>query len=163
MSLPQASAAPCREVSLEPPAPLVGKECPGGTTSCLSIVGHFSATPTLVSHHSNYRGICSPTTGNLTVMHKGRRFLACKNQHMDLGRTNSYLQCPSSNPNQMFCSSAESSQRCTLARELSRLQNCLIQILKQGVLSILEPNFPTPRQEAESQPHPLWRMSCDPI
>lgn len=38
---PQYSEAPCREVSPEPLVPPVEKESPWGTTSSLSLVGHF--------------------------------------------------------------------------------------------------------------------------
>lgn len=82
------------------------------------------------------------TTGNLTVMEKGG---ACDNQYMDLGKQNSYLQCPSSNCNQKFCSSAELSWWCSLTRELGRVQIRLIQILKQGVMPTLKPGLPTAR------------------
>lgn len=78
----------------------------------------------------------------------------CERQHMDLDRQSSYLRCPSSNSNQLLCSSAELSWRCTLTRELGRVQSCLIQNLRQGVLPALESGLPIPRQVAKSQPHP---------
>lgn len=86
-------------------------------------------------------------TGNLTMTEKGE---ASNNQCMDLGKPNSYLQCPSSNCSQQFCSSAELSQWCSLTREVGRVQICLIQILKQGVMPALEPGLPPARQGAES-------------
>lgn len=57
---PQASTTPCREVSLEPLAPLVEKKNPGRTTcpTTPSIVCCLVGTSSLISHHADSRGIC---------------------------------------------------------------------------------------------------------
>lgn len=80
----------------------------------------------------------------------------CDNQHMDLGRTSSYLQCPRHNPNHSLCSSAEPSWGYILTRELRGMQTCLIWILKWRALQVLELRS-TPRKGTESQPHLPWK------
>lgn len=80
----------------------------------------------------------SATTGNLTMIEKGRE--GGNNQHMDLSKSNLFQQCPSSNNNQQLCSFAEPSLGSTLNRELRRMKICLIWILKR----CLEPGLPTP-------------------
>ena len=79
---------------------------------------------------------------------KGRRGL--EKQHVDLGRPSLYLQHPSSHHNQWFCPSAEPSWGCTLMRELGQEQFYLIQILRQGILLVLELSLSMHRQEGES-------------
>lgn len=82
----------------------------------------------------------------------------CNSQQVDLGKLSSYLPWLSSNPELWLCSSVEPNPECTLTRELSEVQICLIQILKQGSLKTLEPHLSLPRQGAKSQFHPLWRV-----
>ena len=79
---------------------------------------------------------------------KGGRGL--QKQHVDLGRPSSYLQHPSSHHNQWFCPSAEPSWGCTLMRELGQEQFYLIQILRQGVLLVLELSLSMYRKGGES-------------
>lgn len=75
-----------------------------------------------------WRGICRT---HWDADYNGERERACDNQHMNVSRPNSYLQGPTSNPNQWFCSSVESNWVCILTRELGGVQICLIQILKK--------------------------------
>lgn len=72
-------------------------------------------------------------------------------------------QCPSSNLNQQLCSSAEPSRGSSLTRVFGGVQTCLIQVFKQGVLQALELGFSNPRQDAESQLHPLWGVPSSSI
>lgn len=85
---------------------------------------------------------------------EGERSL--QNQHRELGRQSLYLKYPNinSNPNQQLCSSSEPGWH-TLTRELSRVQICLISILKQRVLLAQEPRQVTvlPTVESISLPH----------
>ena len=108
--------------------------------------GHFVGAPTLILHRRDYKESSGSISGNLTVMEK--RGGACNKQHRDLGRLSSHLQCPSSDPNQWLCSSAEPNPGHTLTRELGRMLICLIQILKWGVLPALEPGLLTSRQRS---------------
>lgn len=59
-----------------------------------SIVGHFEGVPTLISQHT--MGIVGDSVWlnhwKSAVMEKGGG--ACNNQHRDLGRASSHLQCP---------------------------------------------------------------------
>lgn len=87
--------------------------------------------------------LCGSTTGNLTSIEKGRG--ACNNQLWDLSRASSYLQYPSGNSDQQFCSSAEPTQGCALAREYSGVQICLV-----WSLMAQEPSLPMLRQGAKS-------------
>lgn len=101
LPLPQASAARCQEVTSEPTVPSVGKE-PRWTSRSLSVVGYFMGAATLVLPHGGLQeNLWDLTTGKLIVMRKGGG--ACNNQHLDLGRPSSYLQCSSSSPNHCSC------------------------------------------------------------
>lgn len=106
--------------------------------------------------HGNLQG---STTGNLTVMEGGGGYI---NQHMDLSRPSLSLQCPSSNPEVLFCSSAESNQGWSVTKEVIRVQICLILIFK-WILPVLEPGLPMPRERAKSQPQLLWGVSSTPV
>lgn len=160
LSFPQASTAPCGEISPEPPIPLVGKENPGKTTCTTSTLW----VALWVSPYSNRtpQGLqgnqWGSTLGNLIMIEKEGG--AHNNQHTNLGRSNSYLQCPKTNPNKQFSSSAEPSKGSTLTRKQDGVQIRLFQILK-GVLMALEPSLPMTRKGAKSQPYLLWRMSSD--
>lgn len=73
-----------------------------GPTCSLPGIEVTSWGPTLVVPHRNCRGtLWGMGTGDLIVMEKGGG--AGANQHSDLGRLSSYLQCPRSSPN--HCSS----------------------------------------------------------
>lgn len=76
----------------------------------------------------------------------GERGWACINQHSGLGRLSSYLESPSSSPNQQLYLSTQLSQCDTLTRELDEVQLFLIQVLQWSVLPALEPRLPMPRQ-----------------
>lgn len=119
---------PCREVSPEPLLSPVGNENPGTNQPPPSIVGCFVGAPTQILHHKDFRGMCGAQSLNLSVT---EGVGACNNQHKNLGQPSSYLQCRSSNQNQLLCSSSEQSPWCTLTRELGRVQICRIWILKQ--------------------------------
>lgn len=68
------------------------------------------------------------TPGNLIVMEKWVG--ACNNQHSDLCRLSSYLQCPSKCQNQHLHPSVEPKQWSRMTRKLGRVKVCLIQVLK---------------------------------
>lgn len=85
---------------------------------------------------------------------------AYNHQHEHLDRLNAYLQCPRSNPNQQFCSSAEPSRGST--KELAGMQISLTRILKWEGLPVLELSLPTRRQGAKPQPQPLSGMLSSP-
>ena len=51
---------------------------------------------------------------------------------LGFGRSSSYLQSTNRNPNQQLRFSAESSQCCSLARELGKVQVCLIWVLQKS-------------------------------
>lgn len=118
--LPKASAAPLGKVSLSLPLHWREKRTWRDNQSSPSTVGHF------VGLQWNLWG---STTGNLTVTKKGGG--AGNNQHMNLGKPSSCLQCPGSESNLWLCSSAEPRQGCTLTREIDGMQICLALILKQ--------------------------------
>ena len=114
-----------------------------GTIIPLSTVARFAGAPK------------SDLTGELWESdHAGKLGGACNNQHMDLGRLSSCLQCPSNNRKHWFCSSAEP----TLITEPGGVQICLIWILKRRALLALKPGLPMPRQGDEPLSHPPWRM-----
>lgn len=46
-----------------------------------------------------------------------------------------------------------------MTRELCRVQTCLNEVFKRGVLLAQESSLPMPRQGAEPQPHLLWSVS----
>lgn len=128
LPLLQANAAPWRGL-LEPLAPPVGrkKNRVGDNKLVLISLSHIL----WVALWKRLLWSCPletawKTTGNLTVMKNWG--WACNNQHLDLGRSSSYLQCPSSNTNQQLCSSTEPSRWNTLTMELGGVQICLIQI-----------------------------------
>ena len=77
---------------------------------------------------------------------------ACNNQHTDPGRPCLHLQCPTGDPSQRLCSSAEPSQGHVLTRELCGVWICLIQILKGGVLLAPELSFSCPGKELNHSP-----------
>lgn len=97
-----------------------------------SNVGHFVEAPTLVLPHRDSKGLYSLQTLGIWLWHRKGGELQT-NQHSDLGRPSSYLQKPISSPNRWLCYSAEPSQWCSLIRELSGVQSCLIWVLKRGV------------------------------
>ena len=98
-----------------------------------------------------------------TTESPGKRGRGWQKQHMNPGRSSSYLQHSSSYHNQWFCPSAEPSWGCTLMRELGQEQFCLIQIPRQGVLLAPELSLSIHRQGGESQLHSLRRVSSGPI
>lgn len=111
ISSPHASAAQCREVSPELWFLQWEKRTQRGQDSP-SIVSHFCRSPcTDLTPWELQENPWASVTGNLPAMEKGEG--DCNNQHMDHGRQSSYLQCPKSNSNQGFCSSAEPSEKCT--------------------------------------------------
>lgn len=88
------------------------------------------------------------TTGNTTVIKK--RGVVCNKQQPDLGLLSSHPLCPSGNFNQRLCSSTEPCLGHAPAWELSKVQICLIWILKQKVLPTLELREPMNNPRADS-------------
>ena len=128
LTLPQADTSSHQEVLPEPTISPLGKESPGWTSSSPIIVGHFLVVLNLVLHHGNQRNLLGLTTGNMIVMEKQGG--ACNNQYSDYDRLSSYVQHPSNSLNQQLFSSTEQRQWCSLTRELGRVQDCLIWIIK---------------------------------
>lgn len=115
--LPRVSSALYRVVSPEPPVPSVRKESPVGDNRhrwhCRLFYGSSYSDPTPRDCRAQPLVICDKKSEG-----------TCNNQHLDLtwqNQTEFYLQCPNSNSNKWFCSSAESRQECTLTRELGRV------------------------------------------
>lgn len=74
----------------------------------------------------------------------------CNNKYMNLGKQCSYVRCPSTNPNQWFCSPAKSNQGFSGTRERWGIQICLIWILRGGILMALV--CPHPGKELNHSP-----------
>lgn len=140
----------------------VRKENPGGTGRSLQNCGALSRCQYLLQSHTVERAGKSMGLNRWECDYNGEGGVACNNQHIDLGRLSSYLQCLSNNPNLRFCSSAKPSWGHIMIRELNRVQVYFICILKQGVLPAIDSSLPTSRQGTESQPHLLWRVSSGP-
>jgi len=117
------------------------------------IVGHFVGGTNMTSYRRDCSGICGSQP--LGIWLGWRRGRSCNNQHTDLGKPSSYLQCPSVNPYQQFCSSVEPRRGLILTRELSGVQICLI-------LWALEPVCPCPSKELNHSPTHLLRVSSGP-
>ena len=141
------------------PVPPIGKENPAGTGSTLpspSKMGRFVGAPTLILHHGDCRESSGANTQNLTVTEK--RGGACNNQHVDLGRLSSYLQCPGSDPQPaalLTCRAprARSDQGTWRGADLPDSDP------QTRSFAALEPGLPVPKRGAESQSHPLWTVS----
>nr|KAF6492365.1 hypothetical protein HJG59_009573 [Molossus molossus] len=120
--------------------PPMCKESPRCTSRYHNIMGHFLGVPTLILP----MGIFRESVGfDHWESEKGRE--AYNNQHLEIDRLSFYLQHPSSSLHQQLCSSAESRWWCSLNRELSMAQVCMIQVLKRA-LSTLKSRLPLPRK-----------------
>lgn len=105
LSHPQASIAPYREISPEPPVPPVGKENPGGVHPAFpSIVGWSVRTPILTLHHRGCRGIWSSQTLRTWAWWKMREELTTTStwQITGLNRLSLLLQCQEVIPTSSF-------------------------------------------------------------
>lgn len=135
---------PCGEVS---PESLVGKENSGHNQL-------FSTLRVL---------LWEPVLGSYTMEAAGKS-KAFKHWEPDcrgdlLTTTSAGILAGQVHTNQWFCSSSDPSEGYALTRELRSTQICLIWTLKQGSSNLCS----MPRQEAESQPHSLWRAPSRPI
>lgn len=128
------------ERSLWAPSSSRGKREPRGTTITTQVLWSLWRSPYSDLTPRGLQGdLWDSTTGNLNMTESRGRSLQ-KPVHRSW---QTWVQpCPSSSLNQQFCSLRESSQRCTLTRELSGVQICLIWILKGRVLLALEPSVP---------------------
>lgn len=103
LPLTQASRAPCRAVFPEPLAPPVRKKNTEDNQQCPPALSHQPSSQQgslcggPFSHLAPWRLQVNLKVQPLGVCHwkKGWRKM-CNNQHTDLGRLNSYLQCPTS-------------------------------------------------------------------
>lgn len=114
----------CGEVSPEPAIPPVGKRAQRGQLAPPALWVALRERPPGLTTCRLQGNLWRLTTGNLTVMEK--KGGPCNNQCSGLGRQSSHPPCPSSNPNQQLCSSAEPRWWCSLTRELGGMQVCLI-------------------------------------
>lgn len=142
----------------EPAVPPVRKENKWDNHDSLSIVGCTVATPTLISHQRDSKGTCRVQLLGIWLWEVGRGLPRS-------WQTNSYPQCLKSNPTSCFCSHTEQSQCCTFTRKLGGREFAALPDLNPQTRSLLalELDLPMPREDAEAQPHPPWKVSLTPI